>query len=321
MELIPKVSITRLIQQVNEERLRHDLFYLSKDPLPFRKVNYTLPGHSQHTLAEADKFIQERLEEYGYKVDKEVYKAQAFRCDRNKPLHHWYSQPQFGDPWYILHNVFAKKQGDENPAEIVLIVSHKDSPSWYESPGAYDNTVGTIANLEIARLLRGVPTKRSVWFLWCNEEHWPWTSVHFAETSQRRGDKLTAIFNLDSLGGKSLSAHAAGIKTNVSRYSTHEGKPLADLMDWVNQAYSIGLEQSSYAWDETGDDDGSFIKAGFPAAVMNLGSFPYADPNYHMEGDTPENVDLENVVLAVQASLAAVLHSAQDDYLSEKDTD
>jgi hypothetical protein len=31
-----------------------------------------------------------------------------------------------------------------------------------------------------------------------------------------------------------------------------------------------------------------------------------------MEGDIPERVDVENVVKAVQASLAAILHAAND---------
>jgi hypothetical protein len=73
---------------------------------------------------------------------------------------------------------------------------------------------------------------------------------------------------------------------------------------------ATGLEQTTYAWDDLGNDDGYFIKAGFPAAVMNLGSISYEDPNYHLEGDTPENVDFENVRKAVQASLAAVAHTA-----------
>jgi len=309
MNPIPFVS--ELLGKVDPARLRADLFYLAKDPLPFRKANFTLPGHSQHTLAETDDYIRARLTALGYPVIEEACQAQAFRCDRNKPLHHWYSPPQPEDPWYTLFNLYAKKTGFLRPDEIVMIVSHKDSPSWYESPGAYDNAVGTIANLEIARLLREVKTERSVWFLFCNEEHWPWTSVIAAQGARQRGDPLVAVFNLDSLGGKGQEALDAGLKTNVSRYSTPEGKPLAELICSVNDAYHIGLHQTAYSWNQLGDDDGSFIQAGFPAAVMNLGSFPYGDPNYHMEGDIPERVDLENVTLAVEACLAAILHTAR----------
>ena len=60
-----------------------------------------------------------------------------------------------------------------------------------------------------------------------------------------------------------------------------------------------------------GDDDGSFINAGYNGAVVNLGSFPYADAEYHLEGDAPERVDIVNVRMAAQASLAAVLRLDQ----------
>ena len=46
--------IASLLSAVSADRLRRDLFHLSCDPLPFRKVNYTRPGQSQNSLAEAD---------------------------------------------------------------------------------------------------------------------------------------------------------------------------------------------------------------------------------------------------------------------------
>ncbi len=59
--------IPSLIAQVDAQRLRADLFYLSHDPLPFRKLNYTRPGQTRCSLYEADDFIQARLEGYGYR--------------------------------------------------------------------------------------------------------------------------------------------------------------------------------------------------------------------------------------------------------------
>jgi hypothetical protein len=49
------------------------------------------------------------------------------------------------------------------------------------------------------------------------------------------------------------------------------------------------------------------VNAGYPAAIINIGSWPYGDPNYHAEGDIPENSDVPNAVKVVQATLAAVL--------------
>jgi len=75
----------------------------------------------------------------------------------------------------------------------------------------------------------------------------------------------------------------------------------------VNQAYRIGLSQTAVEGPATNDDDGSFVNAGYPCAIANIGSFPYADAQYHLPGDVPERVDIVNVRMAAQASLAAVL--------------
>lgn len=42
-----KDPIPSLISHVDQEKISKNLFYLSKDPLPYRKVNYTLPGHAK----------------------------------------------------------------------------------------------------------------------------------------------------------------------------------------------------------------------------------------------------------------------------------
>ncbi len=86
-----------------------------------------------------------------------------------------------------------------------------------------------------------------------------------------------------------------------------EGCSLAQLMSAVNARYEIGLEQRIAKRTGPGDDDGSFVRAGYGTAVINIGSWPYGDPNYHVEGDIPERCDVENAALTVRATLAAIL--------------
>jgi len=85
-----------------------------------------------------------------------------------------------------------------------------------------------------------------------------------------------AVLNTDSLGGKAASQ--AGSLTNVTQYD------------------GLGLQQSAQFTETPGDDHGVFFRHGFRASVMNLGSLPYADPNYHLATDTPDRVDMANVV-------------------------
>ena len=60
------------------------------------------------------------------------------------------------------------------------------------------------------------------------------------------------------------------------------------------------------------DPDGRELVISVGAAIMNLGSFPYADPEYHTEDDRAERADLPNVLLATQATLAAIMTVDQE---------
>ncbi|HAA73849.1 TPA: hypothetical protein DCE37_01860 [Candidatus Latescibacteria bacterium] len=61
------------------ERIRRDLFYLSKDPLPFRKANYTRSGQTKSTLEETDDYIRAQLAEAGCGFRETRHQVQAFR--------------------------------------------------------------------------------------------------------------------------------------------------------------------------------------------------------------------------------------------------
>lgn len=300
-------NIRNLIAAVDAQRMSQHLFYLSKDPLPFRKLNYTVPGHEKCTLHEADDYLAGKLESRGYQVQREAVQVQAYRRDTNKPLHHQYSRPMPEDPWYTAYNLYAEKKGRSRAGEIIVVLAHKDSQSWIASPGANDNAIGTVGVLELACVLAEYPSERTIRFLFCNEEHTPWTSVTAAQNAKARGDNIVAVFNLDGIGVKPADQTAAGKKTNVTAYTVPAGERLAALMSAVNDRFAIGLQQRVVKRPGPGDDDGSFVRAGFGAAVVNIGSWPYGDPNYHIEGDIPERCDVANAAMTVQATLAAIL--------------
>jgi hypothetical protein len=300
-------TIRRLLGAVNSERMSQHLFYLAKEPLPYRKLNLTLPGHEKNTLYEADDYLTGKLAAWGYHVEREGMAVQAFRRDTTKPKHAQYSPPQPEDPWYTAYNLYAEKKGRSHPDKIIVVLAHKDSPSWIDSPGANDNAIGTVGVMEIACVLGEYASESTIRFLWCNEEHTPWTSKTAAQKAKARGADIIAVFNLDAIGGKPAEQTAAGRRVNVTAYTKPEGKRLAELMGEVNTRYAIGLEQRAVERAQPGDDDGSFVQAGYPAAVINIGSWPYGDPEYHAEGDIPEKSDVKNAALTVQATLAAVL--------------
>jgi len=88
-------------------------------------------------------------------------------------------------------------------------------------------------------------------------------------------------------------------------YSTDEGHPLADFIAACAARYGIRLDVRIFAKPQPNGDDGMYIKAGYRTAVMNTGGG--GDSEYHMSGDIPERVNLENLVRSTQLLLATVL--------------
>lgn len=299
--------ITQHLDSISAERLRHDLHYLCCDPLPFRKVNYIRPGQARHSLAEAEDFIEGELQRAGWGVVRTAHQVQAFRCDSSKPLHHWYSKPAPEDPFYEVANLEVTKPGRSQPEEIIQLISHKDSMSWIDSPGAHDNASGTVANLELARALAAIPLRRTVRILFCNEEHTPWTSRFAAEAAAKRQDRIIAVLNVDSLDGKADEDMAAGTMTHAIGYSTDAGKRLAEVQLQLAQRYAPRLRTCVFHKEYVNDDDGMFIKAGFANTVMHLGSWPYRDAEYHLPGDTFARVNIDNLTQSTRFLLACVL--------------
>lgn len=295
-----------LSSKIDKERIRKGVYFISQDPLPRRVLNWSVPGHALSSLEEADAWLIQQLTGAGYKPETDETKVQAFGRDLSKPIHHQYAKPPDDSPWFTARNIITTTRGTESPDDIIVIIAHKDSQSWIASPGANDNAIGTCGALELAMILNNYKPKHTIKFIFCNEEHTPWTSVTAAEDIKASGVNVLAVINMDGIGVK--PPEKKGQLTNVTRYTTPEGERLADMMADLNKFHKIGLMQSKYQSKQPGDDDGSFINAGFPWAVLNIGSMPYGDPEYHLEGDTAEKVDYENAALTVKLTLAAVLH-------------
>jgi hypothetical protein len=296
-----------LQQSVSDERIRRDVYRLSADPLPFRKLNYTIPGHSQSTLHEADDLIEHELRQAGWPVERQACTVQAFRCDATKPKAHQYSPPHADDPTYTAYNLWAERRGGTSPDEIILLCAHKDSQSWVDSPGAHDNATGTAGLMELARALGDHAPARTIRLLFCNEEHYPWTSIAAAETCRERGDHLIAVINCDGWGARTQEEIDADVKTHGMRYTEPAGRPVTDLLVALNAELGLGLQQVVAKRERPGDDDGSFVKAGYGVAVFSGGGGAGEYPYYHRETDTPDRVDVESVRLLTVLTLAAVL--------------
>jgi hypothetical protein len=294
-----------LNRKVEAERLKKGVFYLSKDPLPRRVLNYTIPGHKLSTLEEADAWIIQQLKNNGYKPVTDSTRVHAFGRDLTKPLPRQYAPPAPDAPWYTARNIIADLKGTKYPDDLIVIIAHKDSQSWIPSPGANDDAIGACAALELATVLQKYRPEHTIRFIFCNEEHQPWTSITAAKEIKASGKDVLALINVDGVGVK--GPQPDGKFLNVTRYASDEGARLAAMMTRLNKRHAIGLVQSEQRSERPGDDDGSFINAGFPWSIRNAGSIPNSHPGYHTEADTWETVDFENAAAAIKLTLAGIL--------------
>src|SRR5205814_2674707 len=69
---------------------------------------------------------------------------------------------------HTWHNIILDIPGGELPGEVVLVGAHFDAVPL--APGADDNGSGTAGLLEVARVLKDHPTKRTIRLVFFNLE-------------------------------------------------------------------------------------------------------------------------------------------------------
>jgi len=95
-------------------------------------------------------------------------------------------------------NVIATQTGTVNPNDIYLICGHYDAVANY---CADDNASGTVAILEIARILSEQCVDNTiVYAFWDEEELGLLGARNYANAAAARGDNIKAVLNLDMMG-------------------------------------------------------------------------------------------------------------------------
>jgi len=296
-----------LLACVSRERLDQWLYYLCADPLACRQANPVRPGETRGSLDEADAY-RVRARRHGIRRAPRAGARPGIpaRSQSSAAATVWPPEPD--DPWYTLYNLHAMREGAGPDAEIIQMVAHKDSQSWVPcAPGAYDSAVDTVALMELARTLAQIPNEREIRFLWCNEEHTPWTSVMAAQRLAASGRKVAIVLNLDGVGLRRPDHAARGIYTADVRYTTDRGRSAADLVDELIGRHNLGIRYVRERAAVPDDDDGSFVLAGIENAILLTGWIPNPDPHYHTTEDRYEYVGIESVARSVALALSLVL--------------
>jgi hypothetical protein len=217
-------------------------------------------------------------------------------------------------------NVVARIPGSDSSAAVILS-AHLDSPN---SPGALDNGSGTVALLEVARVLdvARIRPEADVYLVWfgCHERGMH-GSPHFAATHQEVLDRTLAMIELDALA-RPLDGIGEAINLESWSYARFgdERIPFPDyLSDRVAELHIDAL-----TWDMPGllSDVSGFVGYDVPNALLDNLDFDEMEdfPSLHYAAhwhDPYDSVDLAYDVRDVfenltRIMLAAVLETASD---------
>lgn len=242
-----------------------------------------------------------------------------------EPLtHHRYSVDD-----HEVANIVLERRGARRPDRIVVLGAHYDTEPG--TPGADDNASAVAMLLEVARLLRGVSTSRTIRFVAFPCEEMPYFasgsmgSQQYARACRRSGERIDGLVCLEMVGYFDDAPGSQKVPHEIPRW-LHWLFPkrgnfiasVANLGSWrllwgfrrgFKRAvrfplFSIALPELVHPIRRS--DNSSFWDQGYPALMITDTSYLRND-NYHAASDTPETLDYDrmaDVTIGVAGAMA-----------------
>lgn len=245
-------------------------------------------------LNEAADFIEHSFSQAGLRIRRDSYEMGGKTC----------------------YNIEAEIPGAN--AEIILVGAHYDSV--FGSPGANDNGTGVAATLALARKFAGAKTKHTLRFVAFVNEEPPYFlsgemgSLVYARRCKERGDKISAMMSLETIGYFSDAPHSQtypspglglfypkignfiGFVSNV--HSRALLRRVIMLFRKHARIPSEGASLPAFIPGVSWSDQWSFWQQGY-RAIMVTDTAPFRYPYYHSSSDTPDKLDYDRFTLVV----------------------
>jgi hypothetical protein len=181
-------------------------------------------------------------------------------------------------------NVIGYHWGKNRPDEWIVLGGHYDIKEK-TLEGAYDNTAGTVAVMEIAKAVSKMQTDRTVVFcLWSGEEQGLWGSENFADNIPENVTVKTYL-NYDMVGLNWPQVYQLNVLAGPDEIDGIVENP--ELINISNIVISNILQYPSNGFDvketsEGSSDQASFWPYGVPT-IYYAGVIVY--PGYHNKAD------------------------------------
>ena len=203
-----------------------------------------------------------------------------------------------------MTNIIVTKTGTVYPDTYVIIDAHYDTKN---GPGANDNGSGTVLLLELARLLKDIPTEYSIKFIhFSGEEIGLEGSEHFvANIANVSNLDIKVVFNIDQVGGTAGTINNTIIcerDESVPTVNNVQSAILTDELATCTELYSNLQSEISYAY---ASDYVPFMLNGY----VVTGYYEKNDSPYpHSIQDSIIHMDIPYLHQVTKGAMGALLH-------------
>jgi hypothetical protein len=221
------------------------------------------------------------------------YLYQTYKSFGYQPEYQWFSpRNALGGK---TANVLATLKGTLNPELVYVVSSHYDSVAT--GPGADDDSSGTAALLETARLMAGHPQPATIVFAsFTGEEAGLLGSREYVRQAVANKIRIVAALNNDMVGWANDQR-----LDNTIRYSN------AGIRDVQHGAALQFTNLITYDTRYYKSTDAAAYYEAFGDIVGGIGSYPVlANPHYHQSHDVLETIN-HRLVTEVAKTTAATL--------------
>ena len=270
------VAMFRLIaedvRRVTEQVSVPQVYSYQKALFDFDSKHITRPGN-----AKAIEYLADRYESFGYTRELQWFSPSNALGGRTA-------------------NVLATLRGTENPELVYIVSSHFDSRA--EGPGADDNTSGTAALLEAARVMAKHPQPATIVFAaFTGEEGGLLGSREYVRQAVANKVQLVGALNNDMLGWS--NDHRLD---NTVRYSN---PGIRDIQHAAAAQFSKMITYDALYYKST--DAAAYYEA-YGDIVGGIGSYPVlGNPHYHQPHDILETINHELVAEASKTTVATLM--------------
>jgi len=245
------------------------IYEYEEDLFGFGSKYITQPGNML-----AIEYLIERLTAFGYEPELQWFEPRGSRTA----------------------NVIVTVPGTASPDVVYVVSSHFDSN--LRSPGADDNTSGTVALLETARVLARRPMAATIQLaFFTGEEAGLLGSREYVRRAVDEGVMLVGALNNDMVGW--ANDHHLD---NTIRYSN------AGIRDVQHAAAMLFSDLITYDAEYYKSTDAHAYYEAYGDIVGGIGSYPIlASPHYHQVHDVLETVSHQLLAEVTKTTVASVM--------------